>query len=303
MKIERKRNFRRLFFRQMFERMRQELRYILHPRTFITEIKWLLWPPTHIFVWLFSGFFMGTIFFVYFCLYHRPRLIIKTPIRFQHNMIIVANHLTLLDSVFIGVILFYPLVIFRPSLIPIHLAAVENFFQPNLPKKWIRNGAALGGWLAKLLQKSLVEKFLNEFTNTIATATMRLLRVYAVQKGRKDPRLARRINRDIKRNIAVIFITRGRDVSFIKSGIYGRDISDGIGLWALNNNSEVVIAYHQGLERVESVKRGWVRKGQRDLTLVVDYLNVQGINNRKAMVAKCALAIQNLRKELQEGLI
>lgn len=310
--MRRQRNSRWLFYNQLFKRVVYEWAYLFeHPRELLNEIKWLAWPLTHIIVWFFSGFFIGTIFFFYFCVYHRPRLIIKTPIRLKVKTLVIPNHLTLMDSVFLSVVLFYPLIIFRPSLIPVHLAAIENFFQPDLPKKWIQKWAKRGKWLAIILERSFVEKFLNNLLNTTAATIMRFLRVYAVKESREGGfSLAKKIHIEIGRNLVMVFITKGRNQQFILTGQLSRKLSVGIGQWAERNRmKEIVVVYHQGIEEIENRRKNWINAGSRDLFVVVDRLDLLDVlekgskkSQREAIVNKTLLAIQKLRKEFQEGM-
>ncbi len=280
------------------KRFVREFVYIVErPHLLLSEIRWLLWPPTHILVYLWSCFLVAPLAFCYFCLYHRPRLVICTGKRLSVNTIITANHLTLLDSFFLSVLLFYPLAYLRPSLIPIHLAAVENYFSPDLPRRWIRKGAARGGWLARILERSFVEYGLNVCMNLGMTMAMRLMRVYPVKKGRRDPHLAARINRDIRRNTALVFITRGRDTQFLESGKFGRELSAGIGYWAVNNSSTVLVAYHEGLQQVESRQEGWVNAGRRNLLIVLDDLHFDCEKSREGVMETCAEKLKELRRQ------
>lgn len=305
-------NSRKLFYRQMAKRLLFEWVYLIeHPREAFNEIKWLAWPLTHIAVWIFSGFFIATIFFIYFCIYHRPRLIIKTPIRLRVKTLVVPNHLTLMDSVFLSVVLFYPLIIFRPSLIPVHLAAIENFFRPDLPKKWIQKWARRGKWLAIILERSFIERFLNNLLNALADTIMRFLRVYAIKEGRKGGfSLDRKIYIEIGRNLVMVFITNGRDLKFISVGQPSRKLSVGIGQWAERNKmEEIVVVYHQGIEEIENRRKNWINAGSRDLFVVVDRLDLLDVlgkgskkSQREAIVNETLFAIQKLRREFQEGM-
>lgn len=54
----------------------------------------------------------------------------------RRNVIIVSNHLTIFDSFVIGIIAYFPELLFWPSVAPYHLAASENFF---------------ANWLARLI--------------------------------------------------------------------------------------------------------------------------------------------------------
>lgn len=47
----------------------------------------------------------------------------------RRNVIIASNHLTMFDSFIVGIIAFYPELIFYPSVAPYHLAAKENYFK------------------------------------------------------------------------------------------------------------------------------------------------------------------------------
>jgi 1-acyl-sn-glycerol-3-phosphate acyltransferase len=72
----------------------------------------------------------------------------------RRNVIIVSNHRTMFDSFVIGIIAYFPELLFWPSVAPYHLAASENYFT---------------GWLAKLI--------------------LSCLKALPVAKGRKDVKI------------------------------------------------------------------------------------------------------------------
>ena len=47
----------------------------------------------------------------------------------QPNVLIISNHLTMIDSWFIGIALFWPWVLLRPELTPWHVPERKNFFK------------------------------------------------------------------------------------------------------------------------------------------------------------------------------
>jgi len=52
----------------------------------------------------------------------------------KRNVIIVSNHRTMFDSFIIGIIAYFPEMIFWPSVAPYHFAAQENYFKYSLLK-------------------------------------------------------------------------------------------------------------------------------------------------------------------------
>ena len=52
--------------------------------------------------------------------------------REKRNIIMVSNHLTMFDSFIVGIIAFFPEIIFYPSVAPYNLAAKENYFRNGI---------------------------------------------------------------------------------------------------------------------------------------------------------------------------
>jgi 1-acyl-sn-glycerol-3-phosphate acyltransferase len=78
----------------------------------------------------------------------------------RRNVIIVSNHLTMFDSFVIGIIAYFPEIIFWPSVAPYHLAAEENYH---------------ANWFLRLI--------------------MYCLRALPVKSSRKDPGVMRKVIR------------------------------------------------------------------------------------------------------------
>ncbi len=49
--------------------------------------------------------------------------------RERRNVVIVSNHMTMFDSFIVGIIAYFPEILFWPSVAPLHFAAQENYFK------------------------------------------------------------------------------------------------------------------------------------------------------------------------------
>lgn len=78
----------------------------------------------------------GSLGFIFFRVFNWTQVVGKEKFRAarrrngdRQNVIIASNHMTMFDSFIVGIIAFYPELIFYPSVAPYHLAAKENYFK------------------------------------------------------------------------------------------------------------------------------------------------------------------------------
>jgi len=79
-----------------------------------------------------------TIAWILFRVLNRTKVYGLENIPFKKNLLLLPNHLTMIDSFLVGTTAFYPEVIIKPWLIPWSPAAEENFFS-NPVLAWIAN--------------------------------------------------------------------------------------------------------------------------------------------------------------------
>jgi 1-acyl-sn-glycerol-3-phosphate acyltransferase len=126
------------------------------------------------------------------------------------NVLFVANHITMYDSLLIAVAAFFPSVFTHPSRPPLNFAAEENFFTR---------------WYLKLI--------------------FRFLRTIPVKRGRKDPFLLRKYAAFLERHNILVFYQGGRsyDLKRIKSG-------PAYVIATAEREPIVVPVYHEGIDRI-----------------------------------------------------
>ncbi|MDO8669757.1 MAG: lysophospholipid acyltransferase family protein [Candidatus Buchananbacteria bacterium] len=76
-------------------------------------------------------FLTGVVFWCFCHILNRTIIIGKKNIPWQKNCLIVANHLTVIDSWFLALAIYWPKAMIRPSLIPWHLPEEGNFMKKN----------------------------------------------------------------------------------------------------------------------------------------------------------------------------
>jgi len=74
----------------------------------------------------------ATIAWIFFRILNKTKIYGKENIPLQKNLLLLSNHLTMIDNFLVGTMAFYPGVIFKPSLMPWNPAAEENFFSNPL---------------------------------------------------------------------------------------------------------------------------------------------------------------------------
>ena len=73
----------------------------------------------------------GSIFWIFAKVLNRTIIIGRANVPWRKNCLIIANHLTMIDSWFLTLAVYWPEVIVRPSLIPWHLPEEGNFMKKN----------------------------------------------------------------------------------------------------------------------------------------------------------------------------
>lgn len=209
------------------------------PKEIIREIRWLFSPPSNLWTY-FLGIFVGMIIFIRFCVFRQYNVVKLGKIHWRLNTILVTNHIDWpWDSLFIATVNFFPLLLIRPSLIPVHLAAEENFFKPNL----------IGRRILKKLKDTWLARIFNPVINAIFTFFFRSLRCYAVPEGRNDQKFLRKMNKKITDNVTHIFITKGVGPMDEKGDFTRRPVAYGPSFLALRNQSKVVIGFVDGFQK------------------------------------------------------
>ncbi|RMF98045.1 MAG: 1-acyl-sn-glycerol-3-phosphate acyltransferase [Candidatus Schekmanbacteria bacterium] len=70
-----------------------------------------------------------TIAWIFFTILNRTVVYGRENVPLKKNLLLLPNHQTMIDSFVVGTKLFYPRTLLKPSLIPYHPAAQENFFK------------------------------------------------------------------------------------------------------------------------------------------------------------------------------
>ncbi|OGY46895.1 MAG: hypothetical protein A2840_01510 [Candidatus Buchananbacteria bacterium RIFCSPHIGHO2_01_FULL_47_11b] len=69
------------------------------------------------------------VFWVFMYVLNKTVVVNRRLLPHQPNVLIISNHLTMIDSWFIGIALFWPWVLLRPELTPWHVPERKNFFK------------------------------------------------------------------------------------------------------------------------------------------------------------------------------
>lgn len=208
------------------------------PKEILREIRWLFSPPTNLWTY-FLVLVVATITFIRFCVLRQYNVVKLERFKWKLNTILVTNHIDWpWDSLFIATVCFFPLILIRPSLIPVHLAAEENFFKPNL----------IGRRIWKKWKDTWVAKLLNSVINAIFTFLFRSLRCYAVPEGRKDIGFLLKIDKIVSKNVVHAFITKGVSPLDDDGNFTRRPVAIGPAYWGINNQSKFVIGFVDGFQ-------------------------------------------------------
>ncbi|MBU1534307.1 1-acyl-sn-glycerol-3-phosphate acyltransferase [Myxococcota bacterium] len=92
------------------------------------EVSHRLWNGFNFLVSWVLAILTSVVAFVFFFVLNRTVVRGRRNLRVEKNTLYLSNHQTMIDSFLIGTILTLPRMIGRPSLIPHHPAASENFF-------------------------------------------------------------------------------------------------------------------------------------------------------------------------------
>ncbi len=179
----------------------------------------LLWPVTSYFI---TNITVG-IFWIFFFILNRTTVIGKKNVGNELNTLLLANHQTLIDSLLIGLVAYYPKSWIKPRLLPWNPAAVENFYRTPILR-----------WLAYNL------------------------RCIPVQEGRRDAKALRDMTERLPSGVMILFPsgTRAR-----KGGV--TDGRPGAGVVALRTKARVIPVAVEGMQHVLPIGKAIPRIGKR----------------------------------------
>jgi 1-acyl-sn-glycerol-3-phosphate acyltransferase len=150
------------------------------------------------------------VFWVYFFVLNRTRIIGRHNVGNEKNTLLLSNHQSMIDSFLVGMGAYFPQAIWKPHLMPWNPAAEENFFKTPLL-----------AWLADNWK------------------------CIPVRRGRRDFHAVHRMSQVLPKGVIVLFPegTRTRDGSVLP----GRP---GVGLVALATRPRVIPVAIEGMNRV-----------------------------------------------------
>ena len=270
------------------------------------ELLWLSNPPTHIIVYLLANF-TALVGWIFFKGLHRVRIYDNRKITWRKNMIVLTNHKSMIDSFMIGTVMLWPKVLWRPSLIPMHLAAKENFSRPHLFTrilKWLIRRRGIGRMVGLFLRNSWVEHLGNFPTNLFFEVLFMCLRVFPIEPGRNDPRAIRLVKNALPKSVIHVFITAGRDIDENFDRI-GR----GIGFWVKRNRTHVLPVFFRGMEHIQVkgkvLPRLWPR--QTNYLMIgepIDFSDLMELSDHKdvfdMVTERCVESIKELGRKLTD---
>lgn len=85
----------------------------------------ITWPITHYLVINLSA----AVGYVFFKVFHHTTILGRENIPMASNTLLLSNHQSMIDSFLVGLFAFFPRTLLRPSLLPWHPAAEENFYR------------------------------------------------------------------------------------------------------------------------------------------------------------------------------
>jgi 1-acyl-sn-glycerol-3-phosphate acyltransferase len=179
----------------------------------------LLWPVTS---YLFTNITVG-FFWIFFFVLNRTTVIGKKNVGNELNTLLLANHQTLIDSLLIGLVAYYPKSWIKPRFLPWNPAAVENFYRTPILR-----------WLAYNL------------------------RCIPVQEGRRDAKALRDMTERLPSGVMILFPagTRAR-----KGGV--SDGRPGAGVVALRTKARIIPVAVEGMQHVLPIGKAIPRIGKR----------------------------------------
>ena len=154
--------------------------------------------------------FCSILFWVYFFVLNRTKIIGRQNVGDEKNTLILANHQSMIDSFLVGLGAYFPHAIWKPHLMPWNPAAEENFFK-NPILAWFSDN-----W-----------------------------KCIPVRRGRRDFHAVHRMSQVLPNGVIILFPegTRSRDGSVLP----GRP---GVGLVALATRPRVIPVAIEGMNRV-----------------------------------------------------
>ncbi|MFA6272075.1 MAG: lysophospholipid acyltransferase family protein [Patescibacteria group bacterium] len=186
---------------------------------------------------------IGFLSWVFFRILNRTTIIGKENIVRRKRLLIVSNHVTLIDSFLVGCNLFFPVAAIKPWLPPFHLPDEQNFF----------HGALFAGKLR------LLGKIIPPFAGFLFAH----LKCIPVKRGRKDFGALLKASSVLEQGTVHIFPegTRTRD------GKLGRG-REGVGYLISRTQPVVLPVYIEGMENVMPVGCKIPKIGKR-ITIIV----------------------------------
>lgn len=163
------------------------------------------------------------VFWVFFFVLNRTTVIGRGNVGGQTNTVLFSNHQSMIDSFLVGLCVFFPRSLYRPSFLPWNPAAVENFYKTPLL-----------AWLA------------------------RHWKCIPVQEGRRDLRALRRMIEVLPKGVMVLFPEGSRT----RDGTVGSGRA-GSGMLVLSTRPRVIPVAIEGMNRVLPVGSSIPRIFQR----------------------------------------
>jgi len=180
----------------------------------------------------------GFLSWVFFRVLNRTEIIGKENIIHQKRLLIVSNHVTLIDSFVVGTKLFFPAAILKPWLPPFHMPDERNFFRGGLFRGNLR----------------LLGKIISPFAGFLFAH----LKCIPVKSGRQDVGALHKANSALEEGTLHIFPegTRSRDGKLGK----GRE---GVGYIIAQAQPTILPVYVTGMNDVMPVGCKTPRIGKR----------------------------------------
>lgn len=268
------------------------------------EMLWLINPPTHIIVYILANI-VGFISWFFFRAWHKVVIYGHQQVIWQKNMIVLTNHKSMIDSFMIGTVMLWPKILYRPSLIPMHLAAKENFSQPHLFTRFLKRLCRMRGVgraIGLFLRNSWVERVGNFPTNVLFDLLFLFLRVFPVEPGRNDPKVIRRVKRALPESVIHVFITAGRDID----EKFDR-VARGVGFWVKQNRTRVLPVFFRGIEHIQIkgkvFPRIWPRMTVHLITgHFIDFTDLMALSDTRDVYNEVTERCIGTMKELGEKL-
>ncbi len=210
----------------------------------------------------FWNVFTGAVCVLFFFILNRTEVKGRKNLPFKRNVLLLSNHQSMIDSFLISSVCYFPIGIWRPSLIPWHTAARENFF----------------------------------FHPFLALAS-HLWQCIPVGEGRKDPEALRRAVEILPRGVMMIFPEGTRT----RTGEIGKG-KPGVGKLIFDTKADVVPIRIFGMRKLLPIGCYLPRIFCRVKVVIGKPLDYGGFWEKKfskklaeAIVEKAIIAIKDLR--------